>query len=93
MPNATQEQIYYCINYLKNHGYDVKERNGNKVGKWVAFKQDGMYCILHGKVIQDYVGTYCVRCKNAHKRIVGLDNIVGFYDTKQECYAITESKI
>lgn len=88
MGDIIQERIYYCINYLKNHGYDVKERDGNKMGKWVAFRQEGMDCILHGRVINDYVGTYRVRCKNACKRTVGLDEVIGFYDTKQECYSV-----
>lgn len=93
MDRLKQIQIYQCINFLKNHGYDVIERKGNKVGKYVAFTQDGMTCVLHGKVITDYVGTYCVRCKNGYQRIVGLDSVIGFYDTKQECYAITKDNI
>ena len=88
MDDITQKRIYYCINYLKNHGYDVKERDGNKMGKWVAFRQEGMDCILHGRVINDYVGTYRVRCKNGCKRLVGLDEVIGFYDIKQECYSV-----
>jgi len=86
MDERTKETIYQCIVFLKNHGYEVKERNGHKVGKWVAFRQDGIDCILHGKVICDYVGSYCVRCKNACRRYVSLNQIVAFYDSKQECY-------
>lgn len=86
--NEDKKVIYACINYLKNYGYEVKERDGHKVGKWVAFKQEGMDCILHGKVIYDYVGSYCVRCKNGYKRFVGLCNVIEFFDTKQECYSI-----
>lgn len=92
MDERTRETIRQCIVFLNNHGYEIKEcgghkvENDNKVGKWVAFKQDGIDCILHGKVICDYVGSYCVRCKNACRRYVGINQIVAFYDSKQECY-------
>ena len=66
----------------------LKNVGDNKVGKWIAFTQQGMNCILHGKIINDYVDAYRVRCKNACKRTVGLDEVIGFYDTKQECYSV-----
>ena len=58
------------------------------MGKWVAFRQEGMDCILHGRGINDYVGIYRVRCKNGRKRTVGLDEVIDFYDIKQECYSV-----
>ena len=94
MDERTQETIRQCTLFLNNHGYEVKKRDGfevendndNKVGKWVAFRQNGMDCVLHGKIIYDYVRSYCVRCKNGCKRFVNRYNIIEFCDTKQECY-------
>jgi hypothetical protein len=86
--DKTKKTIYACIVYLKNHGYEVREREGNKVGKWVTYKKDGMNCVLHGKIIYDYVSCYCVKRKNACTDIIGLDNIIDFFNSKEECYSI-----
>ena len=88
MDDKTKKTIHACIVYLKNHGYEVHEREGNKMGKWVAYKKNGMNCVLHGKIIYDYVSCYCVKRKNACKDIVGLDEIIDFFDNKEECYNI-----
>lgn len=60
----------------------------NKQGKWVAFRQEGMSPILHGKVIKDYQSWYVVRCKNGEKRFPGIENIIEFYDLKEDCYSV-----
>lgn len=88
MDDKTKKTIYACIAYLKNHGYEVHEREGNKVDKWVAYRRDGMDCILHGRVIYDYVSSYCVKRKNAYKDFVGLDDVIEFFDSKEECYKV-----
>ena len=86
MDDKTRKYIHACIVYLKNHGYEVHERSGNKVGKWVAYKREGIEPILHGKIIHDYVSCYRVKRKNGYEDIVGLDKIIDFFDSKNECY-------
>lgn len=88
MDDKTKKTIHACIVYLKNHGYDVHEREENKIDKWVAYKKNGMNCVLHGKIIYDYASCYCVKRKNGCKDIVGLDRIIDFFDSKEECYNI-----
>lgn len=60
----------------------------NKIGKWVAFTQDGMPCVLHGKVIDTLKHSVRIKCKNGQKRRATKDDIIGFYDTKQKCCAV-----
>ena len=86
MDEKTKKTIHACIVYLQNHGYEVREREGNKMDKWVAYRKNGMDCILHGKVIYDYVSCFCIKRKNGYTDMVGLDEIIEFYDDKKECY-------
>lgn len=88
MTDNEKSKIYSCIQFLKSHGYEVIERNDHKIGKWVAYKRKGMKPVLHGKVIYDYGGTYCVKKKNASKDFIGLDDVIDFYDDKIECYSV-----
>lgn len=81
------QEMYHCIDYLSKHGFGVYKK-GNKQGKWVAFRQEGMSPILHGKVVDDCQSYYKVRCKNGEKRFPGLEDIIGFYDSKQDCYSV-----
>ena len=46
------QQIYAAIDLLKHHGYKVYKDYSMLIGKWVAFWQEGMTPILHGKVIE-----------------------------------------
>lgn len=87
MDDKTRKTIYNCIVYLRNHGYEVYERN-NKVDKWVAYKKHGTEPIMHGKVIHDYVSCYRVKRKNRYEDIVGLDEVIDFFDDKKACYSV-----
>ena len=88
MDDKTKKTIHACIVYLKNHGYEVHERDGNKVGKWVAYRKEGTEPILHGKIIHDYVSCYRVKRKNSYEDIVSLDEVIDFFDNKEECYSV-----
>ena len=61
------------------------------IGKWVSFWKAGMLTVLHGKVI-DELGKddaiFKVKCKNGCYRFVHMDDVIGFHDNKQDCYAI-----
>ena len=68
-------------------------RNGCKetekyIGKWVAFRQEGMPMVLHGKVICVRHGVLTIKCKNGQRRYENVSDAIGFYDSKQECYSI-----
>lgn len=62
----------------------------SRVGKWVAFLQEGMNCVLHGKVIVDKGNILVVRNKNHCKRIVEINHVIDFYDSKEDCYSVKE---
>lgn len=88
MDDKVKKTIHACIVYLKNHGYEVYERDNNKVGKWVAYRKEGIDYILHGRIIYDYTSCYCVKRKNAVKDIIGLDKVIEFFDNKADCYSM-----
>lgn len=88
MDKKTRKTIHACIVYLKHHGYEVREKEGNKVGKWAAYRKVGMEPILHGKIIYDYTSCYLIRRKNGCNDIVGFDEIIDFFDDKSDCYNI-----
>lgn len=85
--DKTKEVIYECITFLKGYGFEVTERD-SKIGKWVAYKRDGMLPVLHGKIIRDYGGTYCIKKKNGNIDFVGINGVIEFFDNKKECYAM-----
>lgn len=84
-----EKDIYDSIIFLKKNGCEVYmyKYKGGKKDKWVAFKQKGMTCVLHGRVVSDCISSLSVKCKNQY-RTVGLENVIGFYDTKEECYSV-----
>lgn len=58
----------------------------DKIGKWIAFKQEGMEPVLHGQV-KGVNGTCMkVKCKNACLRFASLKDCYKFFDEKRECY-------
>ena len=57
-----------------------------KIGKWVAFKQEGMKEILHGKVMSVHFSFMKIKCKNGCWRYVALNECYKFFDNKNECY-------
>lgn len=82
-----------CFNKIINLlGLDDKD-NDSFIGKWIAFTQEGMEPILHGKIINiSYNGTFTIRCKNGEHRYASYNShsghILAICDTKQECYKI-----
>lgn len=88
MEKKTCEKICKCINYLKEYGYEVYKREDSNIGKWVAFRQEGMPMVLHGKIIDKYNTCYVIKCKNGQKGFAGLEDIIGLYDSKAECYSV-----
>lgn len=85
-----QENIKVAIELLEKNGYIVKKDYSMFVGKWVAFHQEGMTQMLHGKIIQIIHGSkndcFEIRCKNNYKRYKNYDDIIEFFDNKQNCY-------
>lgn len=53
----------------------------------MAFRQEGMKPILHGRVrsVTD-VGTCVIRCKNVERRFCNVKDVLKFFDNKRECY-------
>lgn len=85
------QQIYAAINLLKHHGYKVYKDYSMLIDKWVAFWQEGMTPVLHGKVIEvrGEDNTYFkVKCKNSYYRYVAMNDVIEFCDNKSDCYAI-----
>ena len=81
------QKIINIINYLEQRGYKVIKDNSSVVGKWVAFRQEGMEPILHGRVRSvTTIGTYAIRCKNGERRFCNVEDILTFFDNKKECY-------
>lgn len=93
--------ILQYIGYFNIPEEDVEDENGElieiwaplsqlhytKIGKWVAFKQEGMSQILHGKVERVYGTCLAVKCKNRNRRYVSISECYKFFDNKEECYA------
>ena len=86
-----QQRINEAIELLTAHGYIVRKDYSSLIGKWVSFWKAGMLTVLHGKVI-DELGKddaiFKVKCKNGCYRFVHMDDVIGFHDNKQDCYAI-----
>lgn len=65
------------------------DKNTEKyIGKWVAFRQEGMPMVLHGKVINVRHELLTIKCKNGERRYGNIGDVIGFYDSKQECYSV-----
>ena len=85
------QQINAAIELLTNHGYKVYKDYSALVGKWVAFWQEGMMPVLHGKIIEVHGEDrpyFKVKCKNSYYRYVGMRDVIEFCDEKADCYAI-----
>ena len=81
------QRITSIINYLEQRGYKVTKDESSLVGKWCAFKQEGMEPILHGKIRNvTSCGTCIIRCKNGQRRFCNVKNILAFFENKKECY-------
>lgn len=90
MDKKTREKICECIEYLKKYGYEVHKRDYDKLNKWIAFRQEGMPMVLYGKVITNCGTYYMVKCKNGCKRFPRLEDVIGFYDSKEDCYSVKD---
>lgn len=102
LTNITDEdaKLLNFIKYIHCNEYDYKDENGNlvevyrpislilfeKIGKWVAFRQDGMSQTLHGQVIRVNGGCFVVKCKNGCRRYPNASECYKFFDNKEECY-------
>ena len=87
-----QESIKAAIELLEQNGYIVKKDYSMFVGKWVTFHQKGMIPMLHGKIIRIIHGSkddcFEIRCKNGYYRYKNYEEILQFYDKKQDCYKV-----
>ena len=89
MELTKEQRIKSSIAFLETNGYKVMQNYDNLLGKWAAFRQEGMIPILHGKVIDVYQGGCCkIKCKNAYYRYVDVNRVIEFCDTKELCYMI-----
>lgn len=84
------KEIQDAIKLLKENGYIIREDLSKYIGKWVAFRQEGMEPILHGKVIvarsiNEYFG---IKCKNGCMRYIDKNDVIGFYVNKKKCYEV-----
>ncbi|RHP46964.1 hypothetical protein [Clostridium sp. AF32-12BH] len=87
---APNEEIEAAIHLLESNGYVIGRNYDHLVGKWVAFHQEGMKPILHGKVEKvlraEGNGLCRVRCSNGVMRWVYATEALEFFYTKRECY-------
>lgn len=97
------QKLLEFLKYIHCDDIDFEDENGDlvevykpihlifleKIGKWVAFKQEGMQQVLHGKVIK-LTGMsddcFVVKCKNGERRYVNMNDCYKFFDSKKECY-------
>ena len=87
-----EQRIKSSIAFLESNGYVVVKDYSMLIGKWAAFRQEGMNPILHGKVIEVKQSGCCViKCKNAYYRYVDVNNVIEFCDSKELCYMIKNS--
>lgn len=84
------KEIQDAIKLLEENGYIVREDLSKYINKWVAFKQEGMGPILHGRIIgtNSVNREFSVRCKNGCWRYCDKNDVIGLYDTKKECYEV-----
>ena len=87
---TTKEQrIRSSIAFLESNGYIVTKDYSKLIGKWAAFRQEGMIPILHGKVKTVSINGCCsIKCKNGCMRYVDVDQVIEFCNDKQLCYMI-----
>lgn len=62
--------------------------------KWVAFRQEGMQQVLHGRIVKTRPGGLLyVRCKNAATRFVEVKDVLKIFDNKIDCYEYKEDNV
>ena len=82
------EEIENAILLLESHGYVIGRHYDYLIGKWAAFYQAGMEPVLHGRVLEvDITGLCKVKCPNAERRYINVDDALEFFYTKRECYS------
>ena len=83
------QRIKSSIAFLESNGYIVTKDYSKLIGKWAAFRQEGMRPILHGKVKDiSFKGCCSIKCKNGCMRYVNVDEVIEFCNDKQLCYMI-----
>ena len=87
---ATKEQrINEAIELLESNGYVVSKDYSMLIGKWVAFYQEGMRPVLHGRVKDISMNGCCsIKCKNGYVRYADVNDTIEFCNDKQSCYMI-----
>ena len=86
-----EESIDKAIKLLQRNGYIVRKDYSVMIGRWIAFRQDGMNQILHGKILEERGSDYTyfkVRCKNGEYRYPTIYEVIGFFNNKKSCYAV-----
>ena len=83
------QMISSSIAFLESNGYMVTKDYSKLIGKWAAFRQEGMQPILHGKVKDiSFKGCCSIKCKNWYMIYVNVDEVIEFCNDKQLCYMI-----
>ena len=83
------QRIRASITFLEDNGYVVNKDYSKLIGQWAAFRQEGMNCILHGKVKDVSINGCCsIKCKNGCTRYANVDDVIEFCDKKELCYMI-----
>lgn len=83
------QRIRASIAFLEDNGYVVNKDYSKLIGKWAAFRQEGMNSILHGKVTDVSINGCCsIKSKNGCVRYVNIYDVIEFCENKELCYMI-----
>lgn len=83
--------IKNLLNEINKIDTYMKKLKEDTLLKWIAFRQEGMEQILHGKIIDvTSNGEFTIKCKNGQRRGASLEDIYEMFDTKEECYKYTK---
>ena len=83
-----KQKIVEAISFLERNGYSVSFDYSLYMNKWIAFTQEGMKPVLHGKVYRSLRLGVAVKCKNGCHRFVNVRDVIKICDTKKECYMV-----
>lgn len=79
------------LDILIDKYYDLKLNNSSEkdIGKWIAFKQEGMTPVLHGKIVRTINDVYKIHCKNGEYRFAKRKG-ARLFTSKEKCYKCKE---
>lgn len=88
------EQIIAAINFLNQNGYVVRMNLQKYINKWIAFTQQGMEPILHGRIISvsNFDEFFYVKCKNGEIRYPNVEDAIKFFDSKKSVMNLNNMK-